>query len=107
MSERRAFPRWSVALTCQTNARKGSFPGVIREITENGMGLVSAYDSAVGEEFTVAWRVESGLEPLHVDCVVRNTSPDRTGVEFLNVKLRDRLRIARMIGASRVNPRSS
>lgn len=107
MSERRAFPRWPVALTCQTNARKGSFPGVIREITESGMGLLSAYDSAVGEELTVAWRIESGTEPLHVDCVVRNSRPDRTGVEFLNLKMKDRLRISRLIGGSRVNPRSS
>lgn len=106
MSERRAFPRWPVALTCQTNAKKGSFPGVIREIAEAGMGLVSAYDSEVGEEFTIAWRVESGLEPLHVACVVRDTTPHRTGVEFLNLRMQDRLRIARMIGASRVNPES-
>ncbi len=106
MSERRAFPRWPVALTCQTNSKKGSFPGVIREITESGMGLVSAYDSELGEEYTVAWRIESGAEPLHVDCVVRNSKPERTGVEFLNLKMEDRLRIARMIGASRVNPRS-
>ena len=107
MSERRAFPRWPVALTCQTNVKKSSFPGVIREITENGMGMVSAYDSAIGEELTVAWRIESGIEPLHVDCVVRNSSPARTGVEFLNLRMKDRLRIARMIGASRVNSRSS
>jgi hypothetical protein len=106
MSERRAFPRLPVALTCQTKATSGSFPGVIREITENGLALESSYDSRVGEEFTVAWLEESSIEPLRVGCVVRNVSPERTGVEFLNVTMKDRLRIARLVDASRTKTSS-
>ncbi len=97
MSERRAFPRWPVALTCQTSTKTGCFPGRIREITENGLGLISAYDADVGERVTVAWRLGAGEEPLHVDCVVRDVNPRTIGVEFLNLTRTKRLRIAGFI----------
>lgn len=97
MSERRAFPRWAVALNCQTNGKAGSVPGVINELSENGLGLASERVSEVGEELGVEWRLEPDDDQLQVQCVVRDVNPVRIGVEFLNLSRACRLRIVRFI----------
>jgi hypothetical protein len=54
----------------------------------------------VGEEVTLAWRMEFKRSPLQVRAAVRHSTPpatpgepERTGVEFLNISRPDRLLI--------------
>lgn len=63
-------------------------------MNENGLGFVSGQMFEVGEEITVAWRLGPGEPPLHVRCVVRYASQTTTGVEFLDLRLADRMRIS-------------
>lgn len=106
MSERRAFPRWAVALECETSAKRGNFPGVIQQLSEDGLGFTSGRVFDLGEELSIRWSLEPGGFAFRVQCVVRSASPIHTGVEFLNLTLGDRLRIMNFLSARdpRVQP---
>jgi hypothetical protein len=98
MPECRAFPRWPVTLDGKASRQGKSFPCHIDELSENGLSLVAG-DVPVGEELSMAWSLEPGAAAVEVQCVVRETSADHTGVEFLNLTMRNRLRIVRFLSA--------
>lgn len=102
MSERRAFPRWPVSVDCHANHHGRDFPGVIKHLSESGLGFESAAVSEVGEQISVAWTLNGGQPDFVVECVVRDHTRAYTGVEFLNLSLGDRLRIVRFLSTQAV-----
>ena len=65
-------------------------------MSENGLRLIPGGASEIGEEISIAWNLPSG-PAVEVRCVVRESSPDRSGVEFLNITMGNRLRIVRFL----------
>ena len=107
MQERRAFPRWSIALDCEAKGSADNFPAAIRGLSENGLRLVSGQQLAPGDELNVSWQFGSDPSPFVVRCVVRNTEDGKAGVEFLNLTLGDRLRIVQQFHSLDGKNRSS
>lgn len=97
MSERRAFPRWAVALAFEATAKGGSLPGTIHNLSENGLGLVCGQSANVGEEFDIWWRLAPNEEPVELHCVVRDANQSKVGVEFVKLGRVNRLRILHFI----------
>ena len=95
--QRRAFPRWSVALNGTCRGRWGSSRCLITEMNEAGMGLVSGHHHRVGDEMTVTCRLENSEEPLEINCVVRHATTKGTGVAFLNITASKRVRVLAFI----------
>ena len=95
--QRRVFPRWSVALEGTCHGGWGSSRCLITEMNEAGMGLVSGHHHSVGDEMTVACRLENNEEPLEVHCVVRHATAKGTGVAFLNITAPERVRVLEFI----------
>lgn len=90
--ERRAFQRWSVAVPAQCYGACGSSQAVITEISEAGLNLTWPRRANPGDELVVAWQLDEG-PALQVTTVVRCSSQQSAGLEFLDAKLPDRLRI--------------
>jgi hypothetical protein len=107
MSERRAFPRWPVTLDCKASRQGKSFPCRIDELSENGVRLVPGSASEIGEEISLAMNLEPSAPAVEVRCVVRESSPDRSGVEFLNLTMGNRLRIVRFLSERDAKTHSS
>ena len=107
MSERRAFPRWAVSLDCQASRQGKRFPCRIDEISENGLRLVPGGASEIGDEISIAWNLEPSDPAVEVRCVVRESSPSRSGVEFLNLTMGNRLRIVHFLAARDAKEHSS
>ena len=97
MQERRAFPRWPISLDCQASRQGKSFPCRIDEISENGLRIVPGAAPEVGDEILIAWNLEPTGPAVEVRCIVRESSPARSGVEFLNLTMGNRLRIIRFL----------
>jgi hypothetical protein len=95
--QRRVFPRWSVALKGTCRGTWGSSRCLITEMNEAGMGLVSGRYHSVGDEMTVACRLENNEEPLEINCVVRHATAKGTGVAFLNITAPERVRVLEFI----------
>lgn len=95
--ERRAFPRWAVALECEASAKGGSLPGTIQNLSENGLGLVCSRSADVGEEFDLWWHLGLSGEALELHCVVRDADRSKIGVEFVKLSRANRLRILHYI----------
>ncbi len=91
-NERRAFRRWPVAIPAQCYGFWGSSQATITEINEAGLNLEWEHQADPGQEVTIAWRVDDG-PPLQITCAVRYAVDHGAGVEFLDARITDRLRI--------------
>ena len=79
---------------------------MITELNETGLSFVSGREWQVGEEVTIAWRLEPGRPPIQLLCAVRHSQtssdplvPKSTGVEFLKVTTSERLQIISFLSA--------
>lgn len=72
---------------------------MIAEISEVGMTCVSGATVERGEEYIAVWHLPDSHRPLQVTCVAREVAPDYARVEFVNLALTDRSRIASYIAA--------
>lgn len=68
------------------------------------MSFVTGMNAQVGEELTVAWRLEDDEAPFQVLCRVRHTDTTQTGVEFLNLTTADRVRLSTHIARRSRSP---
>jgi hypothetical protein len=96
---RRAFPRWRT----EFDVRYGK-PGAMRtargvEIGEDGIAFAASDDLLPATEITLAYRFDGGSDWTEVKAVVCHCQGDRVGVEFLNLRRADRLRILEYIGS--------
>jgi hypothetical protein len=62
------------------------------ELSEAGLSFVSEHPYEVGEELTMAWRVDSS-RPLQFVCRVSHVTSHTVGAEFVDVGKLDRLRL--------------
>ncbi len=83
----------------------GTFPGVIHDLSEGGLGLVSGRIPEVGDEIEIVCRLEPGREPLEMRGVVRNADQNRMGVEFLDLTTPNRARLVQFVTAPGPRPR--
>ena len=97
MRERRAFPRKPVVIDCQATNGDGTTAGVIKDLCEAGLSLSAGRTWNVGDELSLMWRPAQNEHPMMVKGVVLSSTPDHTGVEFLNLAMHDRLRIMHLM----------
>ena len=66
---------------------------MISEVSEAGLSFVTGHSCNVGEELSIAWRMDDSDEPFHLQCVVRHVNEGRIGVEFMKLSMTERLRL--------------
>ncbi len=91
--ERRAFRRWPVRVAVECHGRAGSIKGEVVEFSEAGLTFTSEREFGVGEELTLRCFLPKHSNPISVKAVVRQVRGNTVGTEFLNLRLKDRVRI--------------
>ena len=97
MRERRKFKRKPIAVVCNAQGGAGTFSGIIKDLCEDGLSFAGDRAWQIGEQISVMWKLDGDETPMMVQGVVLNSSPDHTGVEFLNLEMQDRLRIMHLV----------
>lgn len=90
---RRAFPRWPLPfdlLYGKTTDRRSVEP---LEIGEGGLSFRTTSLVPLDTEIHIEFRLGPHEEWVHVKGVVRHAEGKKVGVEFLNLRMADRLRI--------------
>jgi hypothetical protein len=99
---RRAFPRWPAPYEVRYGIGKGKLQdGKGVEIGEGGLSFVAAEPIQRETEMVIEYRL-TGSEPadwVRVKSVVRHSDGNTTGVEFLNLRRADRLKIVDFVSA--------
>ncbi|MGH9521195.1 MAG: PilZ domain-containing protein [Terriglobales bacterium] len=78
---------------------------MIIELNESGLSFVSGRDWQVGEEVTLAWRMQPDRPPLQVMAAIRYVKSAHpadakaAGVEFLKISVSERLQIVSFLSA--------
>ena len=99
-SNRRAFPRWELPFDVRYGHGPELFPGQGVEISESGMAFTGDMPFEVGAEIDVRYRLNPEEEWVRVKVVVRHIEGNIVfGVEFLNLRLPDRLNILDYVSA--------
>lgn len=96
---RRAFPRWPVPydlLYGRARERRSAEP---LEVGEGGLSFRTSSEVTIGSEIAVEFRFGPEQAWMHVQCIVRHVDEKKVGVEFLNLRMADRLRIVDFISA--------
>ena len=97
MRERRAFPRTPVVIDCQAIGGAATTAGVIKDLCEAGLSFSGKHTWGIGDQLSLMWRLRENEIPIMVKGVVLSSTPDHTGVEFLNLAMHDRLRIMHLL----------
>lgn len=98
-SNRRAFPRWPGEFEVRGSVNKKTFEGVPHEISEGGLSFSVDMDMVPGTLLDLEYRLLADPDKwTKVRAVVRHNRENRVGVEFLNLKLADRLKIVDYVG---------
>lgn len=96
---RRAFPRWPLPfdlLYGQALERRSADP---LEIGECGLSFLTSTPVPLGSEINIEFRLGPEQEWVQVRCRVRHSDGKKVGVEFLNLRMADRLRIVDFMSA--------
>ena len=96
---RRAFPRWPYPfdlLYGPALERRSADP---LEIGEGGLSFATTSRLELGSEINVEFRLGPEQQWVLVRCVVRHCDGKKVGVEFLNLRMADRLRIVDFMSA--------
>ena len=103
LTDKRAFPRMPMILGARCYGKWGSSPCLMSEISEAGVSFVSEHVYEVGEELTVAWRLDSS-QPLQCVCRVSHITSSTVGAKFVDVDNLDRLRLIEFLLARGLRP---
>jgi hypothetical protein len=99
-SNRRAFPRWELPFEVRYGNGPELSPGQGIEISESGMAFTGDMPYDVGTEIDLRYRLNPEDEWVRVRAVVRHIEGNIVfGVEFLNLRLPDRLNILDYVSA--------
>jgi hypothetical protein len=90
---RRAFPRWPAEFEVRFKNSGKTVIGTPIEIGENGLSMLVEEFPPQDVEFDLDFRLEPADEWVAVKVMVRHIAEGRCGVEFLNLKRTDRLKI--------------
>jgi c-di-GMP-binding flagellar brake protein YcgR len=91
---RRAFPRWPAEFEVRYKHKSQVYNGVPIDIGENGLSMEVDQPPPLGQEIDLEYRLlDSGDQFVHVKVMVKHIEDNRCGVEFLNLRRADRLKI--------------
>lgn len=97
---RRAFPRWKA----EFDVRYGISGKVHHtrgcEIGEEGISFFSPAPPELSSQIDVAYRLEENADWTEVKALVCHIDGDSVGVEFLNLRRADRMRILEFVCAN-------
>lgn len=97
---RRAFPRWEMPFDVRYGVGTELSPGQGIEISESGMAFTGDMPYDVGAELDLRYRLNPEEDWVRVRAVVRHIEGNLVfGVEFLNLRLPDRLNILDYVSA--------
>ena len=92
-SNRRAFPRWSADFSVRYNDGGNFLDGKPVEIGEGGLSFVGAKPFPLGTNMEVEFRLGDAPDWVRIKGVVRHSDGNTTGIEFLNLRRADRLKL--------------
>ena len=96
-SNRRAFTRWPLKFEVRFGAGKEMTSAEGYEIGDGGLSFRTANPIPLESELTLEYRLTSDHPWVKVKGVVKHCRHQRVGTEFLNLRMRDRLEILRLI----------
>lgn len=88
---RRAFPRWKARFVVRTPGKSFSFESL--EISEGGLSFRTTETFKIGQNLDFEFLLEGCDQWIKVKSAVRHAEEGRVGLEFLNLKRADRLKI--------------
>ena len=102
-SNRRAFPRWEAPFDIRYGTGKELTDGQPVEIGEGGVSFRCQAPLPVETEVNLEYRLREaeGARWVKVKAVVRHHKGDAMGVEFLNLRMAERLRIVDFVSAKK------
>ena|SRR5579872_3614433 len=97
---RRAYPRFSSAFEVKFAEGKESLQvGKPLEVSEGGLSLETNDLLPLDTQVTVEFRLEGSKEWVKVKGVIRHSEGKKLGIEFLNLRMADRLKIVDFMAA--------
>lgn len=100
-TNRRAFPRWAARFELRFGTGKEMQSAELIEIGEGGLSFYSAEPIPLEAEINIEYRLDSQETGwVRLKAVVRHTREGKIGVEFLNLRMSDRLQILDFITAT-------
>jgi PilZ domain len=96
-SNRRAFPRWPLEFEVRFGTGKEMKPAEGYEIGEGGLSFRTPNPIPLETELNLEYRLTSDHPWVRLKGVVKHCKHERIGTEFLNLRMRDRLEIVRLI----------
>jgi hypothetical protein len=99
-TSRRAFPRWPAEFEIAFGVGKEMIKGQAVEVGEGGLSFYSDHAIALDTEIKIEYRLDTG-DWVKLRAVVRHVKDGKIGVEFLNLRLGDRLKILDFISATK------
>jgi len=90
---RRAFPRWQADFEVRYGLGKNLLAGKPYEIGEGGLSFHAEKMYPLESEIDIQYRLLGHEEWVAVKSVVRHAADEKLGVEFLNLRRNDRLKI--------------
>jgi hypothetical protein len=108
-TNRRAFPRWAARFELRFGTGKEMTTAEVIEIGEGGLSFYSTEPIALEAEIKIEYRlnpddggsVGKGDGWVRLKAVVRHVREDKIGVEFLNLRISERLQILDFITATK------
>ena len=102
-SNRRAFPRWEAPFDVRYGIGKEMWDGKSIEIGEGGISFRCEKPLPIESEVNLEYRLHEGEAGrwVKVKAVVRHIKGDAMGVEFLNLRMAERLRIVDFVSAKK------
>ena len=99
---RRAYPRIAMNFEVRFAAgQKELAAGEPLEIGEGGLSLRTRNLAPLDSEVNVEFRLGDDPKWVKVRCVVRHSEGDKLGLEFLNLRMNDRLKIVDHLSAKK------
>ena len=96
-SNRRAFPRWPLKFEVRFGAGKEMTPAEGYEIGDGGLSFKTSNPIPLETELNLEYRLTSDHPWVKVKGVVKHCRHHRVGTEFLNLRMKDRLEILKLI----------
>jgi hypothetical protein len=107
-TNRRAFPRWAAQFELRFGVGKELREAEMIEIGEGGLSFYSTEPMALETEINIEYRLNSDAQQsgnadgwVRLKAIVRHVRDGKIGVEFLNLRMSDRLQIVDFISATK------
>ena len=107
-TNRRAFPRWAAQFELRFGVGKEMREAEMIEIGEGGLSFYSTEPMALETELNIEYRLNPDAQQsgnsdgwVRLKAVVRHVRDGKIGVEFLNLRMSDRLQIVDFISATK------